>query len=91
MLYLSSGEIFRKIMIENWDYSHYSHSIYTYVDNPNDWIINDENFTPKNLTKQSKNDEQQSSRNHPKSARKTGKNHDHRIDRLARNCTKITQ
>lgn len=78
-------------MIENWDYSHYSHSIYTYVDNPNDWIINDENFTPKNLTKQSKNDEQQSSRNESKQSRKTGKNHDHRIDRLTRNLAKITE
>ena len=78
-------------MIENWDYSHYSHSIYTYVDNPNDWDIDNDFTMPKKLAKQSKNDEQQSTRNQSKQSRKTGKKHEYRIDRLARNCTKITQ
>ena len=76
------------------EFSHYSDSIFFYIDNPNDWDIDNDFTMPKNLTKQSKNDEQQSrnqSRNSRKQSKKTGKNHDQRIDRLARNCTKITQ
>ena len=73
------------------EFSHYSDSIFFYIDNPNDWDIDNDFTMPKNLTKQSKNDEHQSTRNYRKSARKTGKNHDHRIDRLTKNCTKINQ
>ena len=72
------------------EFSHYSDSIFFYIDNPNDWDI-DNDFTMPKLTKQSKIDENQSIRNHRKPTRKTGKNHDHRIDRLAKNRTKINQ
>lgn len=76
------------------EFSHYSDSIFFYIDNPNDWDIDNDFTMPKNLTESEKNANNQSrnqSRNSRKQSRKTGKNDEYRTDRLARNLAKITE